>query len=89
MFNPFISTFASLALTFGSAIAGGRLARLMRLPTITGFLVTGMITGPFVLGVLSREELASLQLLDHSGRITRHHHVGGHVPGDYRPGRHH
>ncbi len=35
-----------------------------RLPLITGFLATGILIGPFVLGVLSAESLASLRFID-------------------------
>ena len=66
MAYSFFPTFASLAFILVCAVIGGKLARLVKLPTITGFLVTGMLTGPFVLGLLTRAELTSLQLLEHS-----------------------
>lgn len=62
----FIPTLAALIFVLICAVIGGRLARLIKLPTITGFLITGMLTGPFFWGLLTRQELMSLQLLEHS-----------------------
>lgn len=62
----FIHMLTSLALILGCAVLGGKLARLIKLPTITGFLIAGMLTGPYVFELLSHQDLASLQLLDHA-----------------------
>lgn len=62
----FIQTLTSLTLILGISVIGGQLARLIKLPTITGFLLTGMITGPFGFGLLNQQELNTLQFLDHA-----------------------
>ncbi|MEE8577778.1 MAG: cation:proton antiporter [candidate division Zixibacteria bacterium] len=45
-------------------LAGGKLARLARLPKVTGYLVIGIIIGPSVLGLISLEVVASLSLVN-------------------------
>jgi CPA2 family monovalent cation:H+ antiporter-2 len=41
---------ASMAIVLGVALVGGMAARLLRLPVILGYLVTGIVIGPYVLG---------------------------------------
>lgn len=42
----------------------GMAARLLRLPQITGYLVSGIICGPYVLGILSRESVLDLNIIE-------------------------
>jgi Trk K+ transport system NAD-binding subunit/Kef-type K+ transport system membrane component KefB len=42
----------------------GRAAKSIRLPVITGFLAAGVLTGPFVLGLLSTEQVLHLRVVD-------------------------
>jgi hypothetical protein len=42
----------------------GFTARRLRLPQITGYLVSGMICGPYVLGILSQESVSDLNIIE-------------------------
>ena len=42
----------------------GRVAGRLRLPLITGFLLAGVLTGPFVLEILSGEQVLRLRIVD-------------------------
>lgn len=39
-------------------------ARVLRLPQITGYLVSGIICGPYLLGILSSESLIDLNIIE-------------------------
>lgn len=39
-------------------------AKLLRLPQITGYLISGIICGPYVLGILSRESVTDLSIIE-------------------------
>lgn len=56
------------SLAFGYLLTTGYLAGLLakrvQLPKLTGYLLVGMLTGPSALGLVSREMLASLQLVN-------------------------
>ncbi len=45
-------------------LLGGKLARKIKLPKVTGYLLTGTIIGPSVLGLLSFEIIENLSLLN-------------------------
>jgi NhaP-type Na+/H+ or K+/H+ antiporter len=42
----------------------GQGARWLRLPQITGYLVAGVLVGPYVLGILSLETVGDLSILE-------------------------
>ena len=44
----------ALSIAIAAGLAVSRLARLVRLPNVTAFLVGGLIIGPSVLGILPR-----------------------------------
>lgn len=44
---------SSMAIVLGVALVGGMAARLLRLPVILGYLLTGIVIGPHVLGWVS------------------------------------
>jgi len=46
------------------AFALGQVAYMVRAPKITGFLLAGMIAGPFGLGIVTNEDAAPLQLVN-------------------------
>lgn len=48
----------AIALAFGLLFSRG--AKLVRLPNVTAYLVAGLLVGPFVLNLLPKEELRSL-----------------------------
>ena len=58
-------TFASFALILGASMSNGRIAKNLKLPAITGFLLTGLLAGPSLLGLLNVEQVTSLQPIDH------------------------
>ena len=45
-------------------LAGGKLAKLLRLPKVSGYIVTGILIGPSVLGLVSSEIVESLSLVN-------------------------
>ncbi len=58
----------SALLAFGALVVGGELAGDLvaryRLPRITGYLLMGMLLGPFVVGVVSTPDLGELRLFE-------------------------
>ncbi|GFR42291.1 hypothetical protein Agub_g3189, partial [Astrephomene gubernaculifera] len=42
----------------------GHAARLLKLPQITGYLVSGIICGPYLLGILSTESVVDLNIIE-------------------------
>ena len=59
-----MNTLLALSIAIAAGLAVSRLARLVRLPNVTAFLVGGLIIGPSVLGILPRDML---------GRLLRHY----------------
>jgi Kef-type K+ transport system membrane component KefB len=62
------SILASSALSLGFlmlfALMGGRIAKLFGAPMITGFIVSGLLAGPFILGVVDKASADNLRLVD-------------------------
>ena len=46
------SIFAYVAFLLFVALLSTRLVRVLRLPNVTGYIVTGIIAGPFIFGLL-------------------------------------
>ena len=46
------SIFAYVAFLLFVALLSTRLVRILRLPNVTGYIVTGIIAGPFIFGLL-------------------------------------
>src|SRR3989449_3091539 len=57
---------ATLALGFLLLVAyvGGEIARRVRLPRLTGYLLVGFAVGPAWLGLVQREEVDALQFIE-------------------------
>lgn len=47
------------ALLFGTALVVATLSRALKLPTIIGFLATGLLIGPHALGLIDRESMSA------------------------------
>lgn len=62
--NPDMSTSLSLGFILIFAFLIGKRLKNFNLPQITGFIMAGIICGPFILKFLSGEDVKSLQLLD-------------------------
>jgi Kef-type K+ transport system membrane component KefB len=62
--NPDMSTSLSLGFILIFAFLVGKRARHLKLPQITGFIVAGIICGPYVFKFLGVEDVKNLQLLD-------------------------
>ena len=54
---------ASLGLILLLALLAGHLVRFIRVPEVTGYILAGVALGPSVLGWVSYENLAALQIL--------------------------
>lgn len=50
-----------------AALAGGMIARLLRLPVILGYLVGGMVVGPYGTGLVKIGELSQIETLAQIG----------------------
>ena len=53
----------SVGLILLVALAAGHLVQLLRLPEVTGYLLVGVLIGPAVFDVITRENLEALELL--------------------------
>lgn len=58
-----MSTLLQLALMIAAGMAFGRLAKLIKLPNVTGYLVAGLILGPSVLNWITAENIENLQII--------------------------
>ena len=50
-----------LAIAFGAALGGGLIARLLKQPAILGYLIAGIIIGPYALGLI--ESIGNIRIL--------------------------
>ena len=57
----------TIGVLFAAAVLGGLCGRVLRLPHVTSFLLTGLLLGPEVLGVFPREHL---HYLDPLGKLA-------------------
>lgn len=53
----------SLGITFAIALLSTRFVKLLRLPNVTGYLLTGLIVGPYLLNIINQKELSALEAL--------------------------
>lgn len=58
-----MSTLLQLALMIAAGMAFGRLAKLIKLPNVTGYLVAGLILGPSVLNWITADNIENLQII--------------------------
>jgi len=50
-----------LAIAFGAALVGGLIARLLKQPALLGYLIAGIVIGPYALGLIQRTD--NIQIL--------------------------
>ena len=55
---------AALVLLLPAVAQAGKLAQLLKLPLISGYVTAGGLAGPFVVSLLSQQAVNSLQLVD-------------------------
>ncbi len=55
---------AALVLLLPAVAQAGKLAQILKLPLISGYVAAGALAGPFVIGLLSRQAVGSLHLVD-------------------------
>ena len=58
-----LNTFIDLGLMIFAGMFMGRMAKHVRLPNVTGYLVAGLLIGPSVLGVLSEDFLTATTII--------------------------
>lgn len=63
-----LTTTFALAVLLGAGLLGAKLAQLVRLPSVTGFICTGLLLGPSVLNVIEEEHLS--ENLSHFAEIA-------------------
>ena len=56
-----IGLILSLAIAFGAALIGGVVAKLLKQPSILGYLIAGIAIGPYLLGLI--QDTGSIQTL--------------------------
>ena len=71
----------NVLLTIGIAMAAGlavsRLARLVKLPNVTAFLVAGLLIGPCVGGIITEEQAASMNIISEAALGFIAYAIGG------------
>ena len=71
----------NVLLTIGIAMAAGllfsRAARLVKLPNVTAFLVAGLVIGPCVSGIISKEQAASMNIISEAALGFIAYAIGG------------
>ena len=71
----------NILLLVGIAMAAGllvsRAARAVRLPNVTAFLVAGLVIGPCVGGLISRDQAASIGIISDSSLAFIAYSIGG------------
>jgi Kef-type K+ transport system membrane component KefB len=64
LFNLTLHDLAPVGAVMLLGLAGGKLAKLVRLPKVSGYLITGILIGPSVLGLVSNQIVDSLSLVN-------------------------
>lgn len=59
-----VLTFCTAAILAPFSYYAGQGARYLRLPQITGYLLSGIVCGPFLLGILSKESVTELNIIE-------------------------
>ncbi len=52
-----------LAVAMAGGLALSRLMKLLNLPNVTGYLIAGIIVGPYVLNIINKESIESLKII--------------------------
>lgn len=60
---PVLNTLMYLSLILISGLLFGRLAKLVKLPNVTGYLIAGLVFGPFVLKVIPQDVVDSFSVI--------------------------
>ena len=60
---PQLNTLMYLAILLLAGLLFGRLAKLVKLPNVTGYLIAGLLLGPYVLGVIPADTLGGFSIV--------------------------
>lgn len=58
-----INIFTAIALCIFLSLLSGRIAKFAKLPNVTGYLIMGLLMGPFCLGVIPAEMVSDMSLI--------------------------
>ena len=58
-----MNIYLNLAIALAFALASSKLMKLLKLPNVTGYLIAGLIVGPYVTGLIDSETIASLGII--------------------------
>lgn len=58
-----VDLYISLAIALLLALIAGKIVKQVKLPNVTGYLIMGLITGPYCLNILSKEMVDSLSII--------------------------
>ncbi|NIP90199.1 MAG: sodium:proton exchanger, partial [Gammaproteobacteria bacterium] len=64
MDDPMARTMVGFGFLIFTGLVAGELARLISLPRITGYLIAGMICGPYVLDLIDPDVIENLKTVD-------------------------
>ena len=59
------SIFLSLSIALLAGLLLSRLAKLVKLPAVTAYLISGVLIGPFVLGALNNTDSGNIECTEH------------------------
>ncbi|MCR5829774.1 MAG: cation:proton antiporter [Lachnospiraceae bacterium] len=58
-----MNIYISLAIALAFALASSKLMKFLKLPNVTGYLIAGLIAGPYVLGIIDAGTVESLGII--------------------------
>ncbi|WP_343253402.1 cation:proton antiporter [Ligaoa zhengdingensis] len=58
-----LSIFFYLAILMAAGLLFGKLAKLVKLPNVTGYLVGGLLVGPSILGLIPADQVAAMSIV--------------------------
>lgn len=58
-----LNTFIYLALALFLGLASSKVVKLLKLPNVTGYIIIGLLTGPYCLGLFPEDLIASLAMI--------------------------
>lgn len=72
-----MNTLLSLSVAFACGLLLSRLARLVRLPNVTAYLIAGLLIGPSVLGILDETTTSSFAIISQAALGFIAYSIGG------------
>lgn len=58
-----MNIYINLAISLALALASSKLMKFLKLPNVTGYLIAGLLAGPYVTGLINAETISSLSII--------------------------